>query len=323
MQAIKKIILLILVTILVNGLGYSEIIEKIYAVVNGEIITYSELKQFEQGMVGELKNKYQGEELEKKIKEGKEKLLGMLIDQKLVLSKAKEKNYDLDQYVEMVIKEIMKQNNIASIEDLKKALASSGIDYEEFKKIRKNELLTQNLIKEEIGAKIEVDNSELMTHYRQNIAKYTIPAEYSLDCIFLNLDNYFTAAALKAKKEEIDGKLKESGATFEAVAGEYSELPNEENNIFLGNFKKGELHHNIEQAVLKMKEGDISSWIETGNGWYIIRLTKLKPAKVKEYKEVRDEIEEFIRNEKMEAKLKDYIEQIKKESHIKIYEEYK
>jgi parvulin-like peptidyl-prolyl isomerase len=223
-------------------------------------------------------------------------LLNILIDKKLLLSKAKEKNYDVEQYLEVVIKEVMKQNKIPTKEDLKKALASQGIGYNQWLQFQKEELMSQTLIRSEVMPKIEVGNSELMEYYRKNSDKYTKPAEMSLNCIFLNKDNYFTKSALEQKKNEISAKLKGTKTKFEEVAKEYSELPGQDNNFFLGNYKKGELDAKIEDASFKLKKGELSNWIETGNGWYIIQLLKLTEARLTEYKTVREEIELAIKS---------------------------
>lgn len=313
----------ILMIVLSSLSGLAETVEKIYAVVNDEIITFSELQQFEKGMIAELKTQFQGEELEKAVRDRKESLLNMLIERKLVISVAKGKNFDVEQYLEIVIKEIMEKNNIASLDDLKRAIAASGIDYEEWRKIRKEELLSQSLIQSEVGSKIKVENAEIMTYYRANIDKFTKPAEISLNCIFLGKENVLDPGVLPQKMADISAKLKESGAKFEDIARENSELSNPENNISLGTFKKGELDPAIEQVATQLKEGAHSDWIETANGWYIVQLVKYTEAQVMDFKDIRADIEGTIREDKLEARIGEYLEQLKKDSYIKIYQEYK
>jgi len=315
------VFILLVVTFNLSGLGES--VEKIYAVVNDEIITFSELDHFEKGMIAELKTQFQGEELEKAIQERKSSLLSMLIERKLVLSVAKGKNFDVEQYLEVVIKEIMEKNNIASLDDLKRAIEGSGLDYQEWRKIRKEELLSQSLIQSEVGSKIKIENSEIMAYYRANIDKFTKAAEISLNCIFLDKENIPDPGSLSQKMAAISAKLKENGAKFEDIARESSELPNAESNIFLGVFKKGELDAKIETAASQLKAGDYSDWIETANGWYIVQLVTYTESRVMDFKDIREEIETTLREGKLDAGIGDYIEQLKKDSYIKIYQEYK
>lgn len=323
MKIKKQLILTVLIILLISSspfFGFPEIIDKIFAVVNGEIITYSELKSAEIEMTRFLTQQYEGEELEKQVNEMKKNLLNRLIEQKLILSYAKEEDYDVDGVLELIIKDIKKQNNINSDEELKAALASQGLDYDQWKQQLKETQLQQNFIREKIGPKVKIDSSTIMEYYKKNIDDYTIPAKYSLNCIFLNKENYLYPPAIKEKMKTIDAELE--AKPFLEVAKEYSELPSEDNNYFLGEFKKGELDAKIEAASFQLKEGEHSGWIETETGFYITQLIKHTESKLVEYKLVREEIENKLKMAEQEKLLKEYIEQLKKESHIKIYEEF-
>jgi len=323
MKIKKQLVLTVLTILLVSSgpfFGFPEIIDKIFAVVNGEIITYSELKSAEIEMTRYLAQQYQDEELEKQISEMKKNLLNRLIEQKLILSYAKDEDYDTDGILELIIKDIKKQNNINSDEELIAALASQGLDYEEWKKQLKETQIQQQFIREKIGSKIKIDSSSIMDYYKKNIDAYTVPAKYSLNCIFLNKENYLAPSALKEKMKTIDTELQTN--SFEETAKKYSELPGEENNYFLGEFKKGELDAKIEEVSFQLKKGEHSGWIETENGFYITRLIKYTESKLVEYKLVREEIENKLKLDEQDKLLKEYIEQLKKESHIKIFEEF-
>ena len=226
MKIKKQLILTVLTILLISSssfFGYPEIIDKIFAVVNGEIITYSELKSAEIEMTRYLAQQYKDEELEKQISEMKKNLLNRLIEQKLILSYAKDEDYDVDGLLELIIKDIKKQNNINSDEELIAALASQGLDYEEWKKQLKETQIQHRFIQEKIGDKIKIDSSSIMAYYKKNIDDYTVPAKYSLNCIFLNKENYLAPNALKEKMKAIDAELQTN--SFEETAKKYSELP--------------------------------------------------------------------------------------------------
>lgn len=323
MKIKKQLILTALTILLISSgpfFGFPEIIDKIFAVVNGEIITYSELKSAENEMTRFLAQQYEGEELEKQVNEMKKNLLNQMIEQKLILSYAKEEDYDVDGILELIIKDIKKQNNINTDEELKAALASQGLDYDQWIKQLKETQVQQQFIREKIGPKVKIDSSAIMEHYKKNIDDYTIPAKFSLNCIFLNKENYLSPTALKEKMKTINAELETN--SFEETAKKYSELPGEENNYFLGEFKEGELDAKIEEASFKLKKGEHSDWIETENGFYITRLIKRTESKLVEYKFVREEIENKLKMAEQEKLLNEYIEQLKKESHIKIYEKF-
>ena len=95
MRYFTIIMILIFLITGITSISNADTVEGIYAVVNDEIITYSELENFEKGMTIELRNKFSGQELLNEINKMKSNLLDLVIGRKVILSKAKEKNYDL------------------------------------------------------------------------------------------------------------------------------------------------------------------------------------------------------------------------------------
>jgi parvulin-like peptidyl-prolyl isomerase len=314
-----KIFLAAILFLAINfALVRAEVVEEIYAVVNDEAITGTDLKKFEMEMVRTLQAELTGEKLEQAMLDVKKELLNKFIEQKLLLSKVKEKNYDVDADVETILQEIKKQNNIPSDEDLKKALAQEGIEYGAFKEMWRERRKQERLVWDEVGSKIKIDNPQIMEFYRKNAANYTVPAEFTLNCIYLKKNE--DGSKPQAKMDLISAELKPG--LFAEVAKKHSELPDAANTDVLGKFKQGELDKNLEAAALQLKKDEYSGWVETDSGWYIIQLAEFSPEHVREVKDVREEIIQTLREEQQQVKLKDYIAQLKKESYIKIFKEY-
>jgi len=315
----QKIFLTAILTLAFSlALLAADTVEEIYAVVNDEVITASELKKFEAEMTRALQSQLEGEKLEAALQEMKKDVLNRFIEQKLLTSRIKEKNYDVDSDVEMIIQDIKKQYDFASDEDLKNALQAEGIEFNAWKEQWRERRKQERLVGEEVGSKIKVDNSAMMEYYRKNPDEFTLPAEFTLNCIFLNK----TAGNLKPqeKMDLVSAELKPG--LFDTVAKKYSELPDAAASSALGKFKKGELDKNLEEAAFKLKKDDYSDWIETANGWYIIQLADFSPDRLQEVKDVREAIIGKLREEQQQIKLKEYIVKLKKESYIKILKEY-
>ena len=315
----QKIFLTAILTLIFNlGLAAAETVEEIYAVVNDEIITGGELKKFETEMLRALQSQLEGEKLAEATREMKKDLLNKFIEQKLLQSKIKEKNYNVDSDVEMIIQDIKKQYNFASDDDLKNALQAEGIEFGAWKEQWIDRRKQERLVGDEVGSKIKVDNQQIMEYYRKNSEQFTVPAEITLNCIFLKKNT--NGQKPQEKMDLITAELKPG--LFEQTAKKYSELPDAANNIALGKFKKGELDKNLEAAALKLKKDEYSAWTETDNGWYIIQLADFSADRLQEVKDVREDITRKLREEMQQVKLKDYIEQLKKDSYIKILKEY-
>ena len=317
-----KILLAAILSLALNlnlAFAQAEIVEEIYAVVNDETITATDLKNFERDMMRSMQAELEGEKLEQALLDVKKELLDKFIEQKLLVSKVKEKNYDVDADVETIIQEIKKQNNMASDDDLKQALAQEGIEFGAWKDMWKERRKQERLIWDEVGSKIKIDNPQIMEYYRKNAARFTLPAEFTLNCIFLKKNE--DGSSPREKMDQVSAELKPG--LFAEVAKKHSELPDAATSIALGKFKKGELDKNLEAAAELLKKDEYSGWIETESGWYIIQLAEFSAERVREVKDVREEIIQTLREEQQQIKIKDYMAQLKKESYIKILKEYK
>jgi peptidyl-prolyl cis-trans isomerase SurA len=314
-----KIFLAAILALAINrGFTATETVEEIYAIVNDEVITGSELRKFEAEMTRALQSQMQGEQLAEAMREMKKDLLNRFIEQKLLLSKIKEKNYNVDSDVEMIVQDIKKQYQFATDDDLKNALQAEGIEFGAWKEQWRERRKQERLVGEEVGAKIKVENPQIMEYYRSHPEEFTTPVEITLNAIFLKKNP--GEPKPQEKMDQVAAELKPG--LFEQTAKKYSELPDAANSVLLGKFKKGELDKTLEATALNLKKDEYSGWIETDGGWYIVQLADFSPDRLMEVKDVRDEIIRKLREEIQQVKLKEYIEQLKKESYIKIVKEY-
>ena len=88
----------------------------------------------------------------------------------------------------------------------------------------------------------------------------------------------------------------------------------------MGEFKEGELNKNLEKAALELSLNSFSGWVETDTSWYILQLIERSESQLIEYQKVRNDIEERLREEEQAKKIDGFIQELKKDSHIKIYE---
>lgn len=306
----NKKIFIFLFSIALSLFG-SEIVERIVVIVNEDIITLSDVKKVDLNMKIALSTKYHGLELEEKIESARKTLLEDLIERKLLLAKAKEDGMDVDHETKMVIENILKENNLSSEKDLEEIMKNEGINYSAWKEELKNNLLQQKVIRKYVDSNISVDNAEMLEYYRKHSKEFTEPEEVKIKGIFLE-DKEGIEEMMKKVEEELKNK------NFEEVASIYSEGPEKERNGDLGTFKKGEMDKNLENHVFSMKVGELTPWIKTSKGYYILKLEERKEAKLKSFDEARDEILDKIIETKREPLMKKFFEDLKAKSYIKI-----
>ena len=302
---------------LVVALGLAqEVVEEIVAIVNDEVITLSHYKREYDSRVQAARAQLQSAELDKFLETLKPGLMDALITEMLLLQMAKEKNFNVADQVKTTIEGIKKENSLSSDDDLKRALQSQGLDWEPWLKQMEEMIMQRILIDAEVNRSIVLDEAEIVDFYKKHQPEFVEPEEYKIRAVYLNAVDA-DAAALETKKKEIDDKIK-AGGNFEEISGTSSDDPLKESKGDLGTMKKGQLDPTLQQALDKMKKGDVSPWVRAKNGWYLLKIEDKKDSRLLTFEDARKTIENKLFGEKQAVKMAEFLDTLKKKSYIKI-----
>jgi len=300
----------------VLSLAAGQVVEEIVAVVNDDVITLSQYKEQYDSTIQQMRAAFQGEEYEKQLAMLKKEMLNMMITDLLLMQQAKEKNLNVGEQLKAAVENIKKENNIASDDDMKRALRQQGMDYDQWLRQLEDNMLKQGVIYSEVDRSIVLDDSEIVGYYKLHPQEFTEPEEYKIRAVYLSTEGE-APAALEEMKNEIGGKVK-AGEPFNVLAKEYSDGPAKESEGDLGTFKKGELDKALELAVSKLKTGETSGWVETKNGWYLLKLEEKKDSRLMTFEEVKKNVEERLYTQKKDKKLEEYLKGLREKSYVKI-----
>jgi peptidyl-prolyl cis-trans isomerase SurA len=306
--------LLLAAAMLVPAAG--QVIEEIVAVVNDDVITLSEFRSYNDTVYQMLRGQFQGEEFDKQYERAKKEMLDSMITELLLLQLAKKRQYAVGEDVKNYIDRLKQENNIESDAQFQQVLAQQGIQYEQFLKQVEENILRQVYISQEVDRSIVVDESEGVSYYKLNQAEFTEPEEYKLRAIYLSTESR-SAEEIESRKAEISGKVG-AGGDFTALAAELGDSPLKENQGDLGFIKKGQLDKTLEEAVVNLKSGEIAPWVQSRNGWYLLKLEEKKESRLKPYEEVSKDIWEKLFQQKKVKKMTEFIAGIKAKNYIKI-----
>jgi len=298
------------------GPAVSQVVEEIVAIVNDDIITLSEFKEYHDSVYQMMRSQLQGEEFDKQYERVKKDMLDTMITDLLLLQMAKKKQYSAGEEVKNYIDKLKRENNIETDAQFQQALLQQGIQYEQFLKQIEENILRQILVSQEVDRSIVVDETEGVNYYKLNQAEFVEPEEYKLRAIYLSTETR-SADDLESKKTEISDKLA-AGQDFALLAAELGDSPLKENKGDLGFIKKGQLDKTLEEAVAKLKVGETAPWVQAKNGWYLLKLEEKKESRLKPYDEVKKDIWEKIFMQKKSKKLAEFLKDIKAKNYIKI-----
>ncbi|PYK06586.1 MAG: peptidylprolyl isomerase, partial [Verrucomicrobia bacterium] len=89
----------------------TQVVDGIAAVVNQDVITYSQVRMLSAPREKLLRSQYTGEELEKQLKQLREAALKDLVDRRLIIQAFKKENYQIpDHLVDQRMQEIIRES---------------------------------------------------------------------------------------------------------------------------------------------------------------------------------------------------------------------
>jgi len=127
MKLIKVFICLLVVMLASTRVfAAAEVVERIVAVVNDEIITDQDLGYVMAPVIAQYRTTYTGSEFDEKVAEARQEFLNKVIEDKLILSEAKRKQVILkDEEVDEMISEV--RNKFPTREVFQRAIEEQGL----------------------------------------------------------------------------------------------------------------------------------------------------------------------------------------------------
>ncbi len=279
------------------GFAYSKVIDRIVAIVNGEIITLSDLRDYRRNLEtgGLIDSSLLSFTDPKELIKDQKKLLDHLINERIADSEVKRKGLQVTiERVEQEIRSIAQKNGI-SRSQLVETLSQRGVPLSTYQDFVKTSLERQTLIEREVASKIRISDEDVASYYlTQRGLSDTQIYEYTIAHIFFSPNKRGLAESRKLA-EKVLSELK-AGQNFERLVSRYSDDARSNDGGLLGKFKAGEMQKEMEAGVRNLNIGDISEIVKTSAGFHILRVLDKKrvvdPRLEKQKEEIRNTLYE-------------------------------
>lgn len=296
---------------------YGTPVEEIVARVNDRVITNSDYTRAQNELAQESRqNNWTLAEYDRSEKN----LLRDLIDQQLLLSKGKQLGITGDTELIKRLDDIRKQNHLASMDDLEKAVEQQGTSYADFKANIRNNIITQEVVRDEVGSKLQISQPEIVKYYNDHLDSFTQPESIHLSEILIPTPDNATDSQLNAadsKAKEVEAKLK-AGGNFGDLAKQYSGGPTAQEGGELGDFKRGALAKVLEDKTFDLPVGGYTEPIRTRQGYIILKVTAHNPGGTPPLQKVEPQIEQAIYMQKIAPAVREYLTRLRTEAYIDI-----
>lgn len=291
---IKVILLLFLFafsfTLSSKAATISFLLDRVVAVVDKEVITWSELyraMEFESGL--DFRNVNEADK-KKFFKDNEAKFLETLIDRRLQLQAAKKLDISAsNEEIKEAIEGIKKKYNLSE-KDFNESLKAEGMSIDEYKKRLSEQIILSKVVNQQVRSKIIVSEEEINEYLSKNKG-----SSYKIRQILIKKTKDRDKDSMMAKAQEALSRIR-AGEDFSAVAFSLSEDPSAKTGGDLGIIKKELLSREFLDVLSRMNTGDVSEPFLTDKGLHIIKLDERVEAKT------QDEMKEMARRKLFENK---------------------
>jgi|HubBroStandDraft_2_1064218.scaffolds.fasta_scaffold17804_2 peptidyl-prolyl cis-trans isomerase SurA len=298
-----------------------KVVEEIVARVNNEVITRSEFEHSkasaEEDAKQDCQNRCTPEQLRTLTEDREKNALRDLIDQSLLVQRAKDMGVSVEPDVIKQLDSIRIENKLPSMEALEEAVSKQGMNWEDFKNNIRNGLLTKKVIGSEVGSHISIPKEEIQKYYDEHKQEFMRPEQVVLRSIEVNTTGKdATEVADLKKKAETARKRIQDGEDFGEIAKRFSDGATAKQGGYLGQYKRGELSKELEDTVFGMKRNDLTEVLETKQGFLIMQVMEHYDEGEQPLAKVQNEIEEKLYSQRMEPALREYLKTLREESYV-------
>lgn len=165
----------------------------------------------------------------------------------------------------------------------------------------KEQMLIQYAINKALGS-VKVTDEEAKKFFEENAEQFASQPTVSASHILVDSEE---------KANEIMAAIQSGEISFEDAASQYSSCPSSERGGSLGEFGRGQMVPEFDQACFTMEEGELRGPVKTQFGYHLIRLDSKNESEPLDFETVADELKEHLLSEKQQKAYQSRVNQLK------------
>ena len=291
------------------GAAAAPLNDAIVSVVNNEVITLKDLKDYVGGVYRQLKIEHKSpEEIKQTMAVYEEKGVNQLIEDKLILAAANTKGIEIrPEVVNKRLKEIT--DRYPSEDDFRNEITAQGLTVTDLKNKMINQMKAKYVVDLEVKDKIFVNPEDVTRYYNDHKNEFEAKTKYSLDSIYISFDKG-REDALKRIKEAREKLV--AGGEFAIVAKDYSQTPS------VGTLEQGQMVPAVEKEVFSLKQGELSQAIEVGDGFYLFKVNGITLGGKQSLEAVKESVYNKLFQQMFQDKFRSWIEKLRSKAYVEI-----
>ena len=297
-----------------------QVIDGIAAIVNGDVITFSQVRQLSAPREKLLRTQFTGQDLENKLKEVRQAALKDLIDRRLIIQAFKKESFEIpDHVVDQRVHDIIRESFGGDRNTFVKTLEAQNYSLGEFKEKEMERIIVGAMRSHNVKTNFIISPTKIEDFYRKHRDLFTTKEEIKLRMIMISgQKDTGNAQAQKSLAEEVLGKLA-GGGEFEQVAQIYSEDSTKDNGGDWGWIGRNTLAAPLEKFAFNMPVGRISNIIDYAGNYYILKVEDKRGGTTRSLAEARGDIEKKLIQDEAQQIQERWIASLRQKAYIRTF----
>jgi peptidyl-prolyl cis-trans isomerase SurA len=306
------------------AIAETELVDGVAAVVNGKVITYSEVRNAIAVRIGVLQMEMRGasrEQVEARVTEIEKEALQDLIDRELILSEFKEKGGTIriqfiDDAVDDFIRERFEGDRAKFIEELRK----TSLTLQQFRKMREESLVIQYMRGSQAQNSMPPTPIQRDRVYKENIDRFRGKDYVKLRTITIAKVAETPGSTPESQKqltEEIRVKVA-AGADFGSLAKAYSIDSKASSGGDWGTIERGDLKTLLSDNAFALTPQTVSGIVEDDRNYYLLWVDAVQRGEVTPLSEVREQVDQLVLQQERKASYEKWISRLRDKAIITV-----
>ncbi len=297
---------------------HAEVLNRIVLRVNDQIATLYEYQQHRDEVVRDLLHRDQdSDERQRQLAQAGEIAYADLFRELLLQSRADQLAVDItDAQVDAAMGQLKQNYNLKSDDELRAALAQSGMNEPALRAQLRNQLRVQEVRGREVMTRVKVDEEDERRYYRKNLEQFRQPEQLQLrEVVVLEEGSPVAAADRQRVATEIRAKV-QAGASLADAAADSAKKGETSAAVDLGWVSPGDLDKNLETAIWKLPKGSISEPVAARGGLHLVQVVDRRESRVPPFSEVQAAIQTKEQERVFRQEITKYMTELEKKSLI-------
>ena len=316
-RRLPSLTLLLALSLALAPAARADVLNRIVLRVNDQIATLYEYQQHRDEVVRDVLHREQdGDERQRQLAQAGEIAYADLFRELLLQSRADQLAVEIsDAQVDTAMGQLKQNYNLKSDDELRAALAQSGMTEAALRAQIKNQLRVQEVRGREVQSRVKVDEEDQRRYYRKNLDTFRQPEQLQLREVVVLDEGPGAAADRQRVAAEIRAKVQGGASLADAVA-ESSKKGATSAAVDLGWVSPGDLDKNLESAVWKLPKGAISDPVQARGGLHLVQVLDRRESRVPPFSEVQAAIQAKEQERVFKQEVTKYMVELEKKSLI-------